>query len=136
MISGFVGYWSFLYRKPLYEYAVNKARKAPVLMSRCNVLRLATSGYAEPWFFDQVPGEGRVELDAADLEAPSEAPYVDYDKLKSRATQVVEQIGQALTTQSLNVLADLERELGAPSSSRAPTSFSKVRRPTGWARSA
>ncbi len=106
-----------------------------MLMSRCNVLRLAMSGYAEPWFFDHVPGEGRVELDAADLEALSDLD-VDYDKLKSRATQVVEQIGQALTTQSLNVLADLERELGAPSSSRAPTSFSKVRRPTGWARSA
>ena len=136
VISGFVGYWSFLYRKPLYEYAVTKARKAPVLMSRCNVLRLATSGYAEPWFFDHVPGEGRVELDAADLEAPSEAPYVDYDKLKSRATQVVEQVGTALTLQSLEVLADLEQTLTAPSSSAAPTSFSRVRRPTAWTSSA
>ncbi len=136
VISGFVGYWSFLYRKPLYEYAATKARKAPVLMSRCNVLRLATSGYAEPWFFDQVPGEGRVELDAADLEAPSEAPYVDYDKPKSRATQVVEQVGSALTLQSLEVLADLEQTLTAPSSSAAPTSFSRVRRPTGGTSSA
>ncbi len=83
-ISGFIGYRAFVYRKPLYEHTVSKARKAPVLTSRCNVLRLATSGYAEPWFFDHVPGEGRVELDAADLEAPSEAPYVDYAEVACR----------------------------------------------------
>ncbi len=126
----------FVYRKPLCEHTVNKARKAPVLMSRCNVLRLATSGYAEPWFFDHVPGEGHVELDATDLEAPSGAPYVDYDEPKSRATAVLEQVGQALTLQSLNVLADLQQTLTAPSSSAAPTSFSMVRRPTGGTSSA
>ncbi len=135
-IQGFIGYWAFTMRKPLYEHAVNKAGVTPILMSRRNVLRLATSGYAEPWFFDHIPGEGHVDFDASELLPPDAPPFDNYDELKSRATEVLEEVGQALTLQSLDVLADLEQTLTAPSSSAAPTSFSRVRRPTGGTSSA
>ncbi len=72
-----------------YAHAVTKARATPILMSRRNVLRLATSGYAEPWFFDHIPGECHVDFDASELEPPSAPPFDNYDKLKSRAIQVL-----------------------------------------------
>ncbi len=98
-IPGFIGYWTFVFRKPLCEHAVNKARVAPILMSRCSVLRLATSGYAEPWFFDHTPGKGHVDFDASEFEPPDAPPFDNYDKLKSRAIQVLQEVGHALTLQ-------------------------------------
>ncbi len=133
-IQGFIGYWAFTMRKPLYEHAVNKARVTPILMSRCNVLRLATSGYAEPWFFDHIPGEGRVDFDASELLPPDAPPFDNYDELKSRAIEVLEEVGQALALQSESVLADVEQALMAPATSAASSSI--VRRTTGWTSSA
>ena len=133
-IQGFIGYWAFTMRKPLYEHAVNKAGVTPILMSRCNVLRLATSGYAEPWFFDRIPGKGHVDFDASEFEPPDAPPFDNYDKLKSRAIQVLQEVGHALTLQWKSVQLELEQALTAPTTSAA--SSSRGGRTTGWTSSA